>query len=90
MSHKGNDEIIDNERDNIMSNKEYNGTGESDEKYLEGEHHDLTTYYEMIKQFEYLLESENYQDQVYSFIIGHFEKHLTEDLLQELKDSLRL
>ena len=66
MSHKGNDEIIDNERDNI------------------------STYYEMIKHFEYLLESENYQDQVYSFIIGHFEKHLTEDLLQELKDSLRL
>ena len=90
MSHSGNDEIIDNERDNIMSNKEYNGTGESDEKYVEGEHHDLTTYYQMIKHFEYLLESENYQDQVYSFIIGHFEKHLTEDLLQELKDSLRL
>jgi len=90
MSHKGNDEIIDNERDNIMSNKEYNGTGESDEKYVEGEHHDLTTYYQLIKHFEYLLESENYQDQVYSFIIGHFEKHLTEDLLQELKDSLRL
>jgi|TARA_R110000796_G_scaffold242212_1_gene364201 hypothetical protein len=66
MSHKGNDEIIDNERDNI------------------------STYYEMIKHFEYLLESENYQDQVYSFIIGHFEKHLTEELLQELKDSLRL
>ena len=66
MSHSGNDEIIDNERDNI------------------------TTYYEMIKHFEYLLESENYQDQVYSFIIGHFEKHLTEELLQELKDSLRL
>jgi len=90
MSHSGNDEIIDNERDNIMSNKEYNGTGESDEKYVEGEHHDLTTYYQLIKHFEYLLESENYQDQVYSFIIGHFEKHLTEDLLQELKDSLRL
>ena len=66
MSHAGNDEIIDNERDNI------------------------STYYEMIKHFEYLLESENYQDQVYSFIIGHFEKHLTEELLQELKDSLRL
>ena len=66
MSHSGNDEIIDNERDNI------------------------STYYEMIKHFEYLLESENYQDQVYSFIIGHFEKHLTEELLQELKDSLRL
>jgi hypothetical protein len=66
MSHSGNDEIIDNERDNI------------------------STYYELIKHFEYLLESENYQDQVYSFIIGHFEKHLTEDLLQELKDSLRL
>ena len=66
MSHKGNDEIMDNERDNI------------------------STYYEMIKHFEYLLESENYQDQVYSFIIGHFEKHLTEELLQELKDSLRL
>jgi len=90
MSHKGNDEIIDNERDNIMSNKEYNNTGESDEKYVEGEHHNLTTYYHLIKKFEYLLESENYQDQVYSFIIGHFEKHLTEDLLQELKDSLRL
>ena len=66
MSHKGNDEIIDNERDNI------------------------TTYYEMIKHFEYLLESDNYRDQVISFIIGHFEKHLTEELLQELKDSLRL
>ena len=90
MSHSGNDEIIDNERDNIMSNKEYNGTGESDEKYIEGEHHDLSTYYQLIKHFEYLLESENYQDQVYSFIIGHFEKHLTEELLQELKDSLRL
>jgi uncharacterized protein YfkK (UPF0435 family) len=110
MSHKGNDEIIDNESDNIMTCQEYNGTGESidslseinrlnttfntvnfdDEKYIEGEHHDLTTYYQLIKQFEYLLESENYQDQVYSFIIGHFEKHLTEDLLQELKDSLRL
>ena len=71
-----------------MTCQEYNGTGESDEKYVEGEHHDLTTYYQLIKQFEYLLESENYQDQVYSFIIGHFEKHLTEDLLQELKDSL--
>ena len=90
MSHKGNDEIIDNERDNIMSNKEYNGTGESDEKYLEGEHHDLTTYYEMVKHFEYLLDSNNYRDQVISFITGHFEKHLTEELLQELKDSLRL
>jgi len=90
MSHSGNDEIIDNERDNIMSNKEYNGTGESDEKYLEGEHHDLTTYYEMVKHFEYLLDSNNYRDQVISFITGHFEKHLTEDLLQELKDSLRL
>lgn len=66
MSHKGNDEIIDNERDNI------------------------STYYEMIKHFEYLLESENYHDQVISFMTGHFEKHLTEDLLQELKDSLRL
>ena len=90
MSHQGNDEIIDNERDNIMSNKEYNGTGESDEKYLEGEHHDLTTYYEMVKHFEYLLDSNNYRDQVISFITGHFEKHLTEELLQELKDSLRL
>ena len=66
MSHSGNDEIIDNERDNI------------------------STYYEMIKHFEYLLESENYHDQVISFMTGHFEKHLTEDLLQELKDSLRL
>jgi len=64
MSHKGNDEIIDNERDN------------------------LSTYYELIKQFEYLLESENYRDQVISFMVGHFEKHLTEELLQELKDSL--
>ena len=99
MSHKGNDEIIDNMRDNIntenrsvniMTCQEYNGTGESDEKYVEGEHHDLSTYYQLIKKFEYLLESENYQDQVYSFIIGHFEKHLTEELLQELKDSLRL
>ena len=66
MSHKGNDEIIDNERDN------------------------LSTYYELIKQFEYLLDSNNYRDQVISFMTGHFEKHLTEDLLQELKDSLRL
>ena len=66
MSHKGNDEIIDNERDNI------------------------STYYELIKHFEYLLESDNYRDQVISFMVGHFEKHLTEDLLQELKDSLRL
>ena len=90
MSHKGNDEIIDNESDNIMTCQEYNGTGESDEKYIEGEHHDLTTYYQIIKKFEYLLESENYHDQVISFMTGHFEKHLTEDLLQELKDSLRL
>ena len=66
MSHPGNDEIIDNERDN------------------------LSTYYQLIKHFEYLLESDNYRDQVISFIIGHFEKHLTEELLQELKDSLRL
>ena len=66
MSHPGNDEIIDNKRDNI------------------------STYYEMVKHFEYLLDSNNYRDQVYSFIIGHFEKHLTEELLQELKDSLRL
>ena len=66
MSHSGNDEIIDNERDN------------------------LSTYYELIKQFEYLLDSNNYRDQVISFMTGHFEKHLTEDLLQELKDSLRL
>ena len=66
MSHKGNDEIIDNERDNI------------------------STYYELIKHFEYLLDSNNYRDQVISFMTGHFEKHLTEDLLQELKDSLRL
>ena len=66
MSHKGNDEIIDNERDNI------------------------STYYELIKHFEYLLDSNNYRDQVISFMVGHFEKHLTEDLLQELKDSLRL
>ena len=66
MSHKGNDEIIDNERDNI------------------------STYYELIKHFEYLLQSDNYRDQVISFMVGHFEKHLTEDLLQELKDSLRL
>ena len=73
-----------------MTCQEYNGTGESDEKYIEGEHHDLTTYYQLIKQFEYLLESENYRDQVISFITGHFEKHLTEDLLQELKDSLKL
>jgi len=64
MSHKGNDEIIDNERDN------------------------LSTYYELIKQFEYLLDSNNYRDQVISFMVGHFEKHLTEELLQELKDSL--
>jgi hypothetical protein len=48
------------------------------------------TYYEMIKHFEYLLDSNNYRDQVISFMVGHFEKHLTEDLLQELKDSLRL
>ena len=73
-----------------MTCQEYNGTGESDENYVEGEHHDLTTYYQLIKQFEYLLESENYRDQVISFITGHFEKHLTEDLLQELKDSLKL
>ena len=66
MSHQGNDEIIDNERDNI------------------------STYYEMVKHFEYLLDSNNYRDQVISFMTGHFEKHLTEDLLQELKDSLRL
>tara|TARA_R110002096_G_scaffold307797_1_gene502505 strand:+ start:440 stop:640 length:201 start_codon:yes stop_codon:yes gene_type:complete len=66
MSHQGNDEIIDNQRDN------------------------LSTYYEMIKHFEYLLDSNNYRDQVISFMVGHFEKHLTEDLLQELKDSLRL
>jgi hypothetical protein len=66
MSHLGNDEIIDNERDNI------------------------STYYEMVKHFEYLLDSNNYRDQVISFMTGHFEKHLTEDLLQELKDSLRL
>ena len=66
MSHSGNDEIIDNQRDNI------------------------STYYELIKHFEYLLESENYHDQVISFMTGHFEKHLTEELLQELKDSLRL
>ena len=45
-----------------MTCQEYNNTGESDEKYLEGEHHDLTTYYQIIKKFEYLLESENYQD----------------------------
>ena len=50
----------------------------------------VTTYYQLIKQFEYLLESENYRDQVISFMTGHFEKHLTDDLLQELKDSLRL
>ena len=65
MSHKGNDEIIDNERDN------------------------LSTYYQLIKHFEYLLDS-LYRDQVISFMVGHFEKHLTEELLQELKDSLRL
>ena len=64
MSHSGNDEIIDNERDNI------------------------STYYELIKHFEYLLESNNYRDQVISFMVGHFEKHLTEELLQDLKDSL--
>lgn len=50
----------------------------------------VTTYYQLIKKFEYLLESENYHDQVISFMTGHFEKHLTDDLLQELKDSLRL
>ena len=64
MSHWGNDEIIDNQRDNI------------------------STYYELIKHFEYLLESDNYRDQVISFMVGHFEKHLTEELLQDLKDSL--
>jgi len=90
MSHKGNDEIIDNERDNIMSNQEYNGTGESDEKYVEGEHHDLTTYYESIKQFEYLLDSNKYHDQVIQFMISHFEKHLDEELMQDLKNSLSL
>ena len=72
MSHKGNDEIIDNERDNIST------------------YHETYHYYELIKQFEYLLDSNNYRDQVISFMTGHFEKHLTEDLLQELKDSLRL
>ena len=51
MSHKGNDEIIDNERDNI------------------------STYYELIKHFEYLLQSDNYRDQVISFMVGHCEKH---------------
>ena len=50
----------------------------------------ISTYYEMVKHFEYLLDSNNYRDQVISFMTGHFEKHLTEDLLQELKDSLRL
>jgi hypothetical protein len=48
------------------------------------------SYYEMIKHFEYLLDSNNYRDQVISFMTGHFEKHLTDELLQELKDSLRL
>ena len=72
-----------------MTCQEYNNTGESDEKYIEGEHHDLTTYYHLIKHFEHLLDS-LYRDQVISFMTGHFEKHLTEDLLQELTDSLRL
>ena len=84
-----------------MTCQKHNGKGESsayslannwrlaDEKYIEGEHHDLSTYYQLIKHFEYLLDS-LYRDQVISFMVGHFEKHLTEDLLQELKDSLRL
>ena len=50
----------------------------------------IQCYYQLIKHFEYLLESNNYRDQVINFMTGHFEKHLTEDLLQELKDSLRL
>ena len=67
-----------------MTCQEYNNTGES--KITQ---HDLSTYYQIIKHFEYLLDS-LYRDQVISFMVGHFEKHLTEDLLQELKDSLRL
>tara|TARA_R110000744_G_scaffold90763_1_gene176247 strand:- start:163 stop:312 length:150 start_codon:yes stop_codon:yes gene_type:complete len=48
------------------------------------------TYYEMVKQFEYLLESDNYHDQVISFIVERFEERLTEELLQDLKESLTL
>ena len=57
---------------------------------IDNERDNISTYYEMVKHFEYLLDSNNYRDQVISFITGHFEKHLTEELLQELKDSLRL
>jgi hypothetical protein len=85
MSHSGNDEIIDNERDNI-------NTEERSVKIMTRQKnvYNNMSYYETIKQFEYLLESENYHNQVISFITAHFEKHLTEELLQELKDSLRL
>ena len=87
MSHPGNDEIIDNERDNLTINpKDYPNVSGLFGNYPK----EKKTYYELIKHFEYLLESNNYRDQVISFMTGHFEKHLTEDLLQELKDSLRL
>ena len=70
-----------------MTCQEYNNTGESDEKYVEGEHHDLSTYYQLIKRFDHLLGS-LYRDQVINFMSAHFEKHLTEELMQELTDSL--
>ena len=97
MSHAGNDEIIDNEMDNLcegfaetyeptINPKDYPNVSALFGNYQK----EKKTYYELIKHFEYLLESDNYRDQVISFMVGHFEKHLTEDLLQELKDSLRL
>ena len=85
MSHSGNDEIIDNKRDNINTEKRSVNIMTRQKNVYNN-----MSYYETIKQFEYLLESENYHNQVISFITAHFEKHLTEELLQELKDSLRL
>ena len=65
-----------------MTCQEYNNTGES--KITQ---HDLSTYYQLIKRFDHLLDS-LYRDQVINFMSAHFEKHLTEELMQELTDSL--
>ena len=48
------------------------------------------TYYDLIKNFESLLESNKYHDQVIQFMICHFEKHLDQELLEDLKNSLSL
>ena len=48
------------------------------------------TYYQQVKAVEYLIDSTRYNKQAMAFIINYFEANLTPELLQELKDSLKL